>query len=195
MCHARKERVLLFGTRSADHIRASSHSGCIQRPNTWLHPIASLRHPIFPLHRGRRPYMALRDISRHRSKWSLSGVKRTWTERSANGKRRRGISARAPVAPYGSRRTQSGHLAHGPKNKKSGYEDRGHFCAGVSAMLFRAASPTATDTLLLRLFAASGCGCKRGCERAGAARAGSRIVERRPALPGPGQMRTRKRPS
>ena len=29
MCHARKERELLFGTRSADHIRASSHSGCI----------------------------------------------------------------------------------------------------------------------------------------------------------------------
>ena len=27
--HARKERVLLFGTRSADYIRASGHSGCI----------------------------------------------------------------------------------------------------------------------------------------------------------------------
>src|SRR5262249_54871429 len=27
--------------RSADHIRASSHNGCIQRPNTWLHPNAS----------------------------------------------------------------------------------------------------------------------------------------------------------
>jgi len=25
MCHARKERVLLFGTRSADYIRASGH--------------------------------------------------------------------------------------------------------------------------------------------------------------------------
>ena len=58
MCHARKERVLLFGTRSADYIRASSHNGCIQRPNTWLHPNASLKCPIFPLHRGRRPYMA-----------------------------------------------------------------------------------------------------------------------------------------
>ncbi len=53
-CHARKERVLLFGTRSADYIRASGHSGCIQRPNTWLHPNASLKCPIFPLHRGRR---------------------------------------------------------------------------------------------------------------------------------------------
>ena len=61
-CHARKERVLLFGTRSADYIRASSHNGCIQRPNTWLHPFASLKCPIFPLHRGRRPYMAHRGI-------------------------------------------------------------------------------------------------------------------------------------
>src|ERR1019366_3523609 len=58
-CHARKERVLLFGTRSADYIRASSHNGCIQRPNTWLHPNASLKCQIFPLHRRRRPYMAL----------------------------------------------------------------------------------------------------------------------------------------
>ena len=57
-CHARKERVRLFGTRSADYIRASGQSGCIQRPNTWLHPNASLKCPIFPLHRGRRPYMA-----------------------------------------------------------------------------------------------------------------------------------------
>src|SRR5665648_1218096 len=61
-CHARKERVLVFGTRSADYIRASSHNGCIQRPNTWLHPNASLKCPIFPLHRGRRPYMALSVI-------------------------------------------------------------------------------------------------------------------------------------
>ena len=28
-CHATLERVLLFGTRSADYIRASSHNGCI----------------------------------------------------------------------------------------------------------------------------------------------------------------------
>ena len=63
-CHARKERVLLFGTRSADYIRASGQSGRIQRPNTWLHPNASLKCPIFPLHRGRRPYMALRVIRR-----------------------------------------------------------------------------------------------------------------------------------
>ncbi len=50
MGHAIGERVLLFGTRSADYIRASSHSGCIEmevsppfenRPYTWLHPNAS----------------------------------------------------------------------------------------------------------------------------------------------------------
>src|SRR5215467_5247110 len=60
-CHARKERVLLVGTRSANHIRASSHSGCTQRPDTWLHPNAS-QNVRFLLHRGRRPYMALSDI-------------------------------------------------------------------------------------------------------------------------------------
>src|SRR5437660_7825877 len=50
MGHAILERMLLVGTRSADHIRASSHSGCIamevtppfeNRPDTWLHPNAS----------------------------------------------------------------------------------------------------------------------------------------------------------
>src|ERR1022692_453846 len=60
-CHAILERVRLFGTRSADYIRASSHNGCIQRPNTWLHPNASLKCQIFSLHRGRRPYRHLAD--------------------------------------------------------------------------------------------------------------------------------------
>src|SRR6187431_618436 len=60
MCHAKLERVLLVGTRSADYIRASGHSGRIQRPYTWLHPTRSLKCQIFLLHRGRRPYMALR---------------------------------------------------------------------------------------------------------------------------------------
>ena len=45
-CHARKERVFLVGTRSADHIRASGQSGCIQRPDTWLHPNASQKRQI-----------------------------------------------------------------------------------------------------------------------------------------------------
>ena len=57
MGHATLERELLIGTRLADYIRASGHNGCINRPNTWLHPNASLKCPIFPLHRGRRPYM------------------------------------------------------------------------------------------------------------------------------------------
>ena len=69
--HAILERVFLVGTRSADHIRASGHCGCIAtevilhatiRPDTWLHPNASLI-VRFPLHRGRGPYMAHRAIS------------------------------------------------------------------------------------------------------------------------------------
>src|ERR1700758_4327503 len=59
MGHARLERVLLVGTRSADYIRASGHSCRIQRPYTWLPPTRSLKCQTFPLHRGRRPYMAL----------------------------------------------------------------------------------------------------------------------------------------
>src|ERR1022692_3320756 len=78
-CHARKERVLLFGTRSADYIRASSHNGCIQRPNTWLHPNASLKCQIFPLHRRRRPYMALSVISLRRKIWSLLDNSGHWS--------------------------------------------------------------------------------------------------------------------
>ena len=31
MCHARQERVRLVGTRSADHIRASGHSGRMKK--------------------------------------------------------------------------------------------------------------------------------------------------------------------
>jgi hypothetical protein len=57
-CHASKERERLVGTRSADYIRPSGHSGRFQRPYTWLHPTHSLKCQIFLLHRGRRPYMA-----------------------------------------------------------------------------------------------------------------------------------------
>ncbi len=45
-CHAIDKRVLLVGTRSAEYIRASGQSGRIQRPDTWLHPNASLRWQI-----------------------------------------------------------------------------------------------------------------------------------------------------
>src|SRR3954451_21292954 len=48
-CHARLERVLLVGTRSADYIRASGHSGRIQRPYTWLHPTPFAEMPDFSL--------------------------------------------------------------------------------------------------------------------------------------------------
>src|SRR5437868_2246453 len=69
--HAKLERMLLVGTRSADHIRASGHSGCIamevnppfeNRPYTWLHPNAS-QNVRFLLHRGRRPYTALPNVT------------------------------------------------------------------------------------------------------------------------------------
>ena len=81
MGHAIVERVLLFGTRSADYIRASGHSGCIEmevsppfenRPYTWLHPNAS-QISQFLLHRGRRPYMALRDKYCAATECPLSG--------------------------------------------------------------------------------------------------------------------------
>jgi len=72
-CHAIDKRVLLIGTRSADYIRASGHSGRIQRPHTWLHP--TLRWDVrFLLQRGRRPYMAQRWHRLVTSERALSGV-------------------------------------------------------------------------------------------------------------------------
>src|SRR6266567_3425392 len=70
--------MLLVGTRSADHIRASGHSGCIamevtlpfeNRPDTWPHPNAS-QNVRFLLHRGRRPYMALSFAARLQYVWN-----------------------------------------------------------------------------------------------------------------------------
>src|SRR5208282_4979853 len=85
MGHAIVERVLLFGTRSADYIRASGHSGCIEmevsppfenRPYTWLHPNASQisQIPLAP----RAP--SIHGPSRHVAPRSLTvafGAKRT----------------------------------------------------------------------------------------------------------------------
>jgi hypothetical protein len=57
MGHATLERVFLFGTRSADHIMASGHSGCVvmgtsspfeNRPDTWLHRNASRSRVVRP---------------------------------------------------------------------------------------------------------------------------------------------------
>jgi hypothetical protein len=70
-------RTRVVGTRSADYIRASGHSGRIQRPNTWLHPTCSLRCPIFLLHRGRRPYMAHWRRELISAFWSRWGERRT----------------------------------------------------------------------------------------------------------------------
>ena len=56
--------------RSADYIRASGHNGRINRPNTWLHPNASLKCPIFSL-APRAP--------------SIHGTKRTSYERVYTG--------------------------------------------------------------------------------------------------------------
>src|SRR5205807_3502566 len=85
MGHAILERMLLVGTRSADHIRASSHSGCIamevtppfeNRPDTWLHPNAS-QNVRFLLHRGRRPYMAHLGSAAMSEMSPESGLKQT----------------------------------------------------------------------------------------------------------------------
>ena len=64
MGHATVERVFLFGTRSADYIRASGHSGRIameslQAKTGRIHDrTQTLRGKSdLLLHRGRRPYM------------------------------------------------------------------------------------------------------------------------------------------
>ena len=71
MGHAIVERVLLFGTRSADYIRASGHSGCIAMEASLQAKIGRIhdrtrtlrRKSDLLLHRG-RPYMTHHDISR-----------------------------------------------------------------------------------------------------------------------------------
>ena len=88
MGHARKERVLLFGTdqritsgpaATAAASRWRQASKRENRPYTWLHPNAS-QTVRFLLHRGRRPYMAHRVISRQRSNRSLWGARATVRE-------------------------------------------------------------------------------------------------------------------
>jgi hypothetical protein len=49
MCHARLERVLLVGTRSADYIRASGHSGRIQKAVYMAAPDPLAEMSDFPL--------------------------------------------------------------------------------------------------------------------------------------------------
>src|SRR4051812_24377464 len=38
--------------RSADHIRARSHNGCIERPDTWLHPYRFAKRSASPTRRS-----------------------------------------------------------------------------------------------------------------------------------------------
>src|ERR1035437_3503108 len=104
-CHARKERVLLFGTRSADYIRASGQSGRIQRPNTWLHPNASLKCQIFPLHRGRRPYMA-------HPKSGVRGASMSQKQVEKNRRAARAIQSILEMKDGLENRTSSKHLEH-----------------------------------------------------------------------------------
>ena len=71
--HAILERTLLVGTRSADHIRASGHSGCIamevhfsiRKQAGYMAAPERFANVRFFLHRGRRPYMALLDVCRN----------------------------------------------------------------------------------------------------------------------------------
>ena len=84
MGHAILERALLVGTRSADHIRASGHSGCIAtrrastRKTGRIHGCTrTLRRKVrFLLHRGRRPYMAQSDRYCAATECPLSKVQR-----------------------------------------------------------------------------------------------------------------------
>ena len=94
--HAILERMLLVGTRSADHIRASSHSGCIATGQASTRKTGridgctrTLRRKVrFLLHRGHPPYMALLYGPAARCKpkvmiwrsWSCASVSGLFTE-------------------------------------------------------------------------------------------------------------------
>ncbi len=109
MGHAILERALLVGTRSADHIRASSHSGCIAtgqasaRKTGRIHGCTrTLRRKVrFLLHRGHRPYMALFVISLRCNDLSAFGPKRTRHERQIVGVPFSPRLRRSPTAPKG----------------------------------------------------------------------------------------------
>ena len=76
MCHASKERVRLIGTDQRI-TSGPAANGCIQRPNTWLHPNDSRKGLTLLLHRGRRPYMAQSGHAEASIECPLSEVKRT----------------------------------------------------------------------------------------------------------------------
>ena len=82
MGHAILERVVLFGTRSADYIRASGHGGCIATEVILQATIGRIhdrtrtlrRYVRFHLHRGHRPYMT--DCCRHAGRRRLQTLAR-----------------------------------------------------------------------------------------------------------------------
>ena len=88
--HAILEHMLLVGTRSADHISASGHSGCIametppfeNRPDTWLHPNASQKGQIHlaprapSIHGPFRHSAATPDVGRFRTEADINGQAR-----------------------------------------------------------------------------------------------------------------------
>src|SRR5204863_285887 len=60
--------------RSADHIRARSHNGCIERPDTWLHPYRfAKRSESFPCKAGAVHTCATRHYFPTRRSSDLSG--------------------------------------------------------------------------------------------------------------------------
>src|SRR6516165_9345953 len=64
--------------RSVDHIRASSHNGCTQRPDTWLHPNASRIRPISSCTAGAVHTWHIATNGCALNFRSLLGVLRTW---------------------------------------------------------------------------------------------------------------------
>src|SRR5580704_4525071 len=82
---ARIERAVLVGTdqritSGPAATAAASHRGkppSENRPYTWLHPNASQKSQIRPLHRGRRPYMAPSGGSRQCRMMPAMKAKRT----------------------------------------------------------------------------------------------------------------------
>src|SRR5664279_3040593 len=83
MCHASKERELLFGTRSADYIRASSQNGCIatevilqaKQAEYMAAPERFAEMPDFSL-ALRAP--SIHGTSRHSRRCNISG--RSWSK-------------------------------------------------------------------------------------------------------------------
>jgi hypothetical protein len=71
----------MVGTRSADYIRASGHSGRISKAVYMAAPDPLAEMSDFLLHRGRRPYMALRDATDGGSQSTLLGPKPTCIHR------------------------------------------------------------------------------------------------------------------